>query len=308
MKAIVMILVAWVAAGTGVLAAAPTTPERGSAWESVSRILKTPDVFASGYHRFNLPRRDLTLRLGDVTVAPELALGAWLGFGGEPDDAMLMGDLVLTPRELGPALAELAIRKISVTAIHNHLVGEEPRLVYVHVHAQGKAVDLATRLDRVLALTGTPRPVAKAVPKPLAIDTAAVFHALGRSGKANGTVAQVSYVLVPGTVTMHGHAVIPALGYGSPVNLQMVSPARAVATGDFAVPGNEVEPLLLALARHHIVATALHTHMIGESPSVYFIHFWADGAPSAVTTGLRAAVDATRGDEHPRPGRRRNEP
>lgn len=263
-------------------------------WDSVASVLKTANVFAGGYHRFNLPRRDITLHLGDVTVAPELALGSWAGFSDDPEHAMLMGDLVLQGKELGPVLAELARRGISVTAIHNHLVGEEPKLVYVHVHAMGAPVDIAKRLDAVLALTTTPRPVTMAPAVPLTIDTAAVFGGLGHSGRARGSVAQLSYTLVPGPVTMDGAVIPPGLGYGSPVNIQKVSDQRAVATGDFAVLGPMVEPLLEALARNSITATAVHTHMIGESPTVYFIHFWADGPLADVVRGLKAAVDAAR--------------
>ena len=51
---------------------------------------------------------------------------------------------------------------------------------------RGSAKELAHRLNGVLALTGTPRPVTKPSPKPLGIDTTAVFHELGRSGKASG--------------------------------------------------------------------------------------------------------------------------
>ncbi|MBI3742855.1 MAG: DUF1259 domain-containing protein, partial [Chloroflexi bacterium] len=183
---------------------------------------------------------------------------------------------------------------LEVTAIHNHLVGEEPRLIYVHFHGDGRATDLATRLDHVIALTATPRPVAPASPAPLTIDSAAVFRALGRSGKAHGAVAQVSFTLVPGSVTMGGMTVTPALGYGSPINIQMVSPTRAVATGDFALLGTKVEGVLRTLASHGIVATAVHTHMIGESPPVYFVHFWADGPIAQVLVGLRAVLDAAR--------------
>lgn len=136
-------------------------PGGGAAWDSVGRVVGTSGVFASGYHRYALPRLDLTLRVGDVTVAPELALGAWVGFSGEPDDAMMMGDLVLTSAELRSVLAELTRQGIEVTAIHNHLVGEEPRILYVHVHGQGRAIDLATRLDRSIVLTTTPRPVGR---------------------------------------------------------------------------------------------------------------------------------------------------
>ena len=266
----------------------------GAAWDSVSTVLETQGMLTSGYHRYNLPRRDITLRVGDVTVSPALALGAWAGFGGAPADAMMMGDLVLTTAEVKPVLAELSRQRLDVTAIHNHLGGEEPRITYVHFHGRGRAVDLAARLDRVLALTSIPRPVVAATPPPVTIDTAMIFRALGASGKAQGNVAQLSYVLVPGRVTMHGHTIVPALGYGSPVNVQMVSATRAVATGDFAVLGARVDGVLDALATHDITATAVHSHLIGEAPALYYIHFWADGAPADVLRGLRAAIDAGR--------------
>src|SRR3972149_8203779 len=68
-----------------------------AAWDSVGRILEAPGVETGGYHRYNLPRRDITLKVGDVTVAPALALGAWAGFSGQPAAATTMGGLGLTP-------------------------------------------------------------------------------------------------------------------------------------------------------------------------------------------------------------------
>ncbi len=264
-----------------------------AAWDSVAAVLKAPGLFTGGYYRFNLPRRDLTVRVGDVTLAPELAQGAWAGLAGQPGNAMLMGDLVVTAAELPPVLAELATQGLDVTAIHNHLVGEEPRLVYVHVGGHGPAVDLAHKLDRVLAHTATPRPVAAAAAAPVTIDTAAVFHGLGGTGRAHGAVAQISFLLVGDKVTMDGMPVPPALGYVSPVNVQAVDANRALATGDFAVTAQQVQPLLHALAANGVTATALHTHMVGEQPTLYYVHFWADGPLAKVVSGLRAAVDAT---------------
>lgn len=266
----------------------------GAPWDSVGNILQAPGTLTGGYYRYNLPRRDITLHMGDVTVSPSLALGAWAGFSGTPAAAMIMGDLVLTNAELKPVLAEFARQRLAVTAIHNHLSGEEPRITYVHFHGEGRATELATRLDHVLALTATPRPVAASSPPPVTIDTAMVFRALGASGKAQGNIAQLSFILVPGRVTMHGRTVVPALGYGSPVNVQMVDPTRAVATGDFAVLGAKVRGVVDALATHGITATAVHSHLIGEQPTIYYIHFWADGRPADVFAGLRAAIDAAR--------------
>jgi hypothetical protein len=264
------------------------------AWDSVAAILRTSSVNAGGYRRFNLPRRDLRVQIGDVTIAPALALGAWAGFSGEPSDATAMGDLIVTAEELPRVLSQLSQERVAVTAIHNHLVGESPRLVYVHFHGQGVATDLAGRLDRVVALTGTPRPVSGAGAAPLSIDTALVFRALGQSGRGQGSVAQVGLMLVPGPVTMDGRILTPSLGYGSPVNIQMVSAQRAVATGDFAVTGPQVPRLLTALATHGMTATALHSHLIDESPRIYFIHFWADGPLPQVLDGLKAVIDAAR--------------
>ena len=129
-------------------------------------------------------------------------------------------------------------------------------------------------------------------PVPLTIDTAAVFAALGRHGTARSNVAQVGLILVSGTVTMGGRPMTPALAYGSPVNVQMVSPTRAVATGDFAVRDSSVAGVLAALTGHGITATAVHSHMIGDSPHLNYIHFWADGPLADLLRGLRAAVDA----------------
>src|SRR6266545_1409454 len=254
MNARVLLATVLVLGGLSVRAACQTP--LGAPWDSVGRILRTSGAATGGYYRYGWPRRDLTLRIGDVTVSPALALGAWAGFSGDPADATMMGDLVLTSGELKPVLAELA--------------------------RQG------------IAVTGAPRPVTMAPPPPVTIDTALVFRVLGLTGRAQGAVAQVSTVLVPGQVTMHGRPVTPALGYGTPINIQAVGPDRAVATGDFTVLAAKVAPVLEALTAHGITATAVHSHLVGEQPTLYYMHFWADGPLPDVLRGLRAALDAAR--------------
>jgi len=266
----------------------------GSTWDSVARILGTSHAETGGYHRFAMPRRDLTVRIGDVVVAPGLALGSWAGMSGGAGDVMLMGDLVVTADELRAVLAELAERGITVAAIHNHLVGEEPRIVYVHIQGRGAAVDLARRLAAVVARTGTPLPVASGSSEPPTIDTALVFRTLGARGRAQGSVAQVSFNLIPDSVRLDGRVIPAAMGYGTPINLQQVDGSRAVATGDFALLPRQVDPVLDALAAHGIMATALHSHLVGERPTIYYVHFWADGPIPEVLRGLRSALEAAR--------------
>lgn len=265
-------------------------------WKEVATILKSPPVDGGGYVRFNFPRKDLSVRIGDVTIPAPFALTGWVGFDGTPDQATAMGDLVVTATELGPVLAALAREQVEVSAIHNHLAGEEPQVTYIHFHAMGPAAAAARALDKVLQLTGAPRPVTAAAPVPVTIDSAAVFAALGKHGKASGAMAQVGFVLVPGNVTIDGARVLPALGYGSPINVLKVAPNRAVATGDFAVTAEQLPRLLSALAGGGITAMAVHHHLVGEVPKIYFVHFWGDAALPDLLGGLRAALDAVRPD------------
>lgn len=277
-----------------VLAPGAAPAQQSTVWDSVGRVLQASPTPTSGYIRYNFPRRDLTLRVGDIAVSPRLALGAWVGFSGTAQRAMLMGDLVVTEAELLPVEAAIDSQHLAVTGIHDHLVGESPRMTYIHVHGEGPAVELARRLDRVLARTATPRGVAAPASAPVTIDTATVFGTLGTRGTASGSVAQVVVILVSTPVRLHGETVVPALAAGTPLNIQAVTADRIVATGDFAVTGDRVPALLGALASHGITVTAVHNHLIGESPPLYFIHFWADGPPADVLGGLKAAIDAAR--------------
>ncbi len=271
---------------------APAGGGGSDAWSQVAATLKSGGAFVNGHHRYAFPRRDLQVKVGDVPIEPELALTSWVGFAGDPGNAVMMGDLVLLDRELGPVLAALAPQQIDVNAIHDHLSGEEPRLIYVHVHGHGDALTLAKGLDQALALTGTPRPVVDPPPQPVTIDTAKVFGTLGGKGFARGNVAGITFLFIPGQVTMDGVPVPPALGYASPVTVEQIAPNRMVATGDIATTADKVPDLVRAMSTHGIVATALHTHMVGETPTVYFTHFWGDGAPDSVLPGLKAVLDA----------------
>jgi hypothetical protein len=257
----------------------------------VGRALQSSPAPAAGYVRFNFPRRDLTLKMGDNTVS-RLALGAWAGFTGNGKQALVMGDLVVTLAELLPVEAAIDSQHLAILGVHNHLTGESPTIMYVHFHGTGPAVDLARRLDRVLAKTSTPRGMAGPATAPVTIDTAQVFSTLGAKGTASGAVAQLGFVLIKGNVVMRGDTIPPALAAGSPVNVQAIAADRYVATGDFAVYQDRVQPVINALTEHGITATAVHNHLQSENPPVYFIHFWADGAPADVLAGIKAALDA----------------
>jgi hypothetical protein len=145
----------------------------------------------------------------------------------------------------------------------------------------------------VLTGTAAPRTLTPPPPQPLSIDTAAVFGGLGEKGRASGAVASVSPVLVP-VVTMDSDSLVRTMAAASPINVQMLDGGRVATSGDFAVTSDKVPPLLRALSAAHITPTAVHSHLIGEQPTIIYIHFWGVGSLDTIVRGLRAALDAAR--------------
>lgn len=281
-----------VLAGVPSLLSAQGTPDMAD-WQPVAHVLQTMPVPMAGYIRFNLPRSDVSVVMHGATLAIPLVQGGWLGFAGDTANAVLLGDLVLLPTELAAVQGALEARDISVTAVHNHLAGESPALVYLHVAAVGPATRLAAQLDTILRLTALPRPVV-AAPAAGTIDSAEVFGALHLSGRTRGAVAQAAPILMSAPVTWRGRLLPAALVAASPINLQLVAPDRLVGSGDFALLDEQLPRVLSALSAHGIAITAVHSHLTGEQPRLSYVHFWADGAPAAVLAGLRAVLEAAR--------------
>ncbi|HEU4698368.1 MAG TPA: DUF1259 domain-containing protein [Gemmatimonadales bacterium] len=268
-----------------------------TSWAAVDRAMgRAGAAQPGGVHKYSLPRSDLRVSVGGIAVKPALALGSWVAFermGAGGDSAMAMGDLVLLEREVTPVLSKLQQMGVQQTALHNHLQGESPRLMYLHVEAEGAPARVAGALRAALALTGTPpaTPAAGAggASAP-GLDTAAIARALGRSGKTNGGVYQVSVPRAE-AVRVHGLEIPPAMGVATAINFQPTGGGRAAITGDFVLTGPEVNPVIRTLRAHGIAVTALHSHLLDEEPEhLYFMHFWAVDDAVRLAEGLRAAL------------------
>jgi hypothetical protein len=79
-------------------------------------------------------------------VSPELALTTWYGFWPMAEGGtMVMGDTVVKEDELAGVLEEVRNQDLTVTAIHNHLAGESPKILYVHISGQATAPNWRAR-------------------------------------------------------------------------------------------------------------------------------------------------------------------
>jgi len=244
-----------------------------------------------GTHKFALPRKGLSVTVNGVPIKAGLALGSWVAFQAMAHgNAVAMGDLVLVEDEVAPVMQELQSGGIEITALHNHLIGESPRVMYMHIHGMGNAAGLGKTIHRAIAKTKTPEPGPAAAPSDLDIDTRQIDQVLGHSGKNNGGIYQVA---VPRAerITEAGMAIPNSMGVATALNFQPTGGGKAAITGDFVLLGKEVNPVIKSLNSHGIAVTALHSHMLEEQPRLFFMHFWANDDALKLARGLRAALD-----------------
>jgi hypothetical protein len=266
--------------------------EAATDWKSVDEALGRAGAVQPGdVHRYSFPRSDLAVTLDGIPIKPALALGSWLAFRDVGDHAEVMGDLVLTQQEVNPVLSRLLDGGLTITALHNHLLRSTPATMYMHVHGTGDAVKLATALRQALSASRTPTGVAvPAALQAIALDTKAVDAAMHGQGKVAGGTYQFTFPRAE-QITEDGMPVPASLGLATAINFQPTSKGGAVATGDFVLIGSEVTPVLTELRRHGIEVTALHNHLVGEQPRLFFMHFWGNADAVALAQGLRAALD-----------------
>src|SRR5438132_2650708 len=257
---------------------------------------KTGSATPSGIYRVGLPRTDLKVTLDGVELKPGFALGGWLAFETIGDRGMVMGDLVLTMEEVSPVMKKLAEGGIEVTALHNHLLRNQPFTMYMHVLGLGDPVTLAAAFHNALPATRRPLPAAPAAPAAappqIDLDTAALDQTLGAKGANNGGIYQFSIPRAE-PIKDGNMDVPPPMGSANAINFQPTGAGKAAITGDFVLIAKEVNPVLKALRDHGIEVTALHNHMLDDQPHLYFMHFWANDDARKLAEGLKAALAQT---------------
>ncbi|MBV9250450.1 MAG: DUF1259 domain-containing protein [Acetobacteraceae bacterium] len=264
-------------------------------WSKVAGALgKSGAEMPGGVYRVGLPRTDLHVSLDGIELKPGFALGSWLAFRHDGNEAIVMGDLVLTETEIASVMTKLAEGGIEITALHNHLLRAQPATFYMHVLGHGEAVKLAAALHDGLAVSKTPLGNSgggsPAASQSIDLDTTMIDSALGAKGRVSGGVYQFGIARAE-TVKESGMEVPVAMGSGEAINFQPTANGKAAITGDFVLTAAEVNPVLHALRQNGIEVTALHNHMLNEQPRLFFMHFWAHDDAQKLANGLRAALD-----------------
>ena len=243
----------------------------------------------------NIPRNDVSVTVHGVKTPTPFGFGGWIamtkGTGGMD---VMMGDLVLTQDEVNPVMSALLDNGFDVTALHNHFLWDEPRMFYMHVHGHGKPADLAKRVKPAIDLIG--KNAAKPAATPAAstpaptLDTAKLAQIVGTQGEQSGAVYKITI----------GRDDLKLTEMGAPINARMGlntwaafvgTNENAAIAGDVAMLASEVTPVLKALRKNGLDVVAIHQHMTGTQPTIYFLHYFGTGPAEKLAKSVRAALD-----------------
>jgi hypothetical protein len=144
--------------GNATASASPQPPAAASAQPEqieldtamIDRVLAAKGKTAGGVYQVGIPRAE-TVRDGGMEVPVAMGSGEAINFqptgGGK---AAITGDFVLTASEVNPVLRALRENGIEVTAVHNHMLDDQPRLFFMHFWANDDAAKLAKGLRAAL--------------------------------------------------------------------------------------------------------------------------------------------------------------
>ena len=128
-------------------------------WKAVSEIMGLPGtLLEDGMYKIMLPRPQLGTGLDGRPLPAGVGLASWIGFAPcECGLTMIMGDTCLLRGELQKAIDGYRRAGIRIVAIHNHLFGTSPELMFCHFSAEGEAIELARAVREVWAGLAAPK-------------------------------------------------------------------------------------------------------------------------------------------------------
>src|SRR5438128_2525485 len=263
-------------------------------YQQVLTALGKQGDYKANVLKVNIPRNDVSVTVAGVKTPTPFGFGGWIALTKGQGMDVMMGDLVLTQDEVNPVMSALLDNGLDVTALHNHFLWDEPRMLYMHVHGHGKPADLARKVKPALDLIGkgTNRPASTPAPPaaaPTRIDTAKLAQIVGTPGEQTGAVYKITI----------GRDDLKLTEMGAPINARMGlntwaafvgTNENAAIAGDVAMLANEVTPVLKALRKNGLDVVAIHHHMTDTRPTVFFLHYWGTGPADKLATGFKSAL------------------
>jgi Domain of Unknown Function (DUF1259) len=123
--------------------------------DPLNRIFHSSGETNKGMIKFTFGR---PAKVHGVNLDSTMGVNTWAAFAGSDENAVVDGDFAVTENELRTTLKSLREAGINIVAIHSHMTGEEPRIIFFHYWGRGSAQSLAQIIQRALPAGGTTTP------------------------------------------------------------------------------------------------------------------------------------------------------
>jgi hypothetical protein len=144
--------------------ATPAPPAGKLDGAALTKIIGHPGEQNGPVYKITIGRPDVDLREHGASINARMGLNTWAAFAGTDADAMVAGDVAMLEHEVTPVLAALRQGGLDVVAIHHHMTGVAPVVIFLHYYGTGPAAELARSVRAAVDLLGKPKAAAPATP------------------------------------------------------------------------------------------------------------------------------------------------
>ena len=85
-------------------------------------------------YKYTVGRDDLTIKAMGAELTAAIGLNSWASFAGSKDNAHIAGDIAMLDYEVNPVIKALRANKLEVVALHNHMLGDDPHMIFLHYY------------------------------------------------------------------------------------------------------------------------------------------------------------------------------
>jgi hypothetical protein len=110
---------------------------------ALDAIVKHTGTVNGPTYKYTVGRDDLTIMAMGAELTPAIGLNSWASFAGTKDSAHIAGDIAMLQSEVNPVIKALRQHNLEVVAVHNHMLGDDPHMIFLHYYGQGPATALA---------------------------------------------------------------------------------------------------------------------------------------------------------------------
>lgn len=210
--------------------------------------------------------------------------------------ALCLGETVILQEEINPFISKLRQHGIFVTAVHNHWLFDNPRLMYMHFESLDDPISFAKKVSDAMKVLDT---------KNVQVETSTLNYVPSRPNLCN----QFNRIL-EGEMHTFEHGVCTVMKSRSNIKPSilgrsgqsflltpqmftyesMTRDGLALCTGETVVLSDEINPLVSKLRQHGIIVTAIHNHWLFDDPRLMFMHFESIDQPLSFARKVRDSL------------------